>query len=112
MFFAKAGAGSKEAPASSLDSALSLFRSSPDVLDRTEACELDVVQLALHPIDLANVDVVDDVAGLWIDRHRSARAFPSETLHCRNQGSALGRAVCFRESLINEVHAVIAAHRH
>src|SRR5262249_35437460 len=46
------------------------------VFDGVEGRELDIVKLALHLLDLADVDVLDDVARLRIDRDRSARAFP------------------------------------
>src|SRR4030081_2472435 len=75
------------------------------ILDRIEGRELDVVELALHLLDLADVDVLDDVAGLridrdraaraapWSDRDRAARAFPFHALHRIDQGFAVGLAL-------------------
>src|SRR5919204_4537570 len=41
------------------------------VLHRVEGRELDGVELALHLLDLADIDVLDDVAGVRIDRDRT-----------------------------------------
>src|SRR5262245_44667176 len=53
----------------------------PDVPDRLEPRELDVVQLAVRLLDLADIDVVDHVAGLAIGRHHAPRTFPGHPLH-------------------------------
>src|SRR6187402_3380886 len=69
------------------------------ILDRIEGRELDVVELALHLLDLADVDVLDDVAGLRIDRDRAARALPFHALHRIDQGVAVGLAAGLLERL-------------
>src|SRR3954462_2491133 len=51
------------------------------ILDRIEGRELDVVELAPDLLPLADVDVLDDVAGVRIDRDRAARALPFHALH-------------------------------
>src|SRR5689334_2742161 len=44
------------------------------ILDRVELVELDVPQLAIALLDLAQVDRLHDVARLGIDRDRTTRA--------------------------------------
>src|SRR6516225_2988820 len=61
-----------------------------DILDGLERLELDVVELAIDLLDLADVDVLHDVAGLRIDRNRAARAFPLLALHGLDQLGAVG----------------------
>src|SRR5215467_7939324 len=56
------------------------------ILDRLEGRELDGPELAAHLLDLAEVDVLHDVAGLRIDRDRPARALPLHALHRADQG--------------------------
>src|SRR5437588_9693356 len=51
------------------------------ILDVGEGCELDVVKFAVDLLDLADVDVLHDVAGFRVDRDRAARAFPLHPLH-------------------------------
>src|SRR5689334_1404607 len=51
------------------------------ILDRLEGGEFDVVEFAVDLLDLADVDVLHDVAGFRIDRDRAARAFPLHALH-------------------------------
>src|SRR5262245_32564919 len=53
-----------------------------DVLDRVD---LDVEQLAAGALHAPDVDVLDDVARLRIDRDRSARAFPLHSFGRRDQ---------------------------
>ena len=45
--------------------------------------ELDVVELAVLRLDLADVDVLHDVARLRVDQHRAARALEDLALHRR-----------------------------
>src|SRR5215217_1443311 len=72
-------------------SARGLFRRLHRVLDGRDLVELDIVELAVGPaLDPAQVDVLDDVAGLGIDRDGSARTLPSHALHGREQGLAIG----------------------
>src|SRR6202140_1043262 len=43
--------------------------------------EFDVVEVAVDLLDLADVDVLHDVAGFRIDRDWAARAFPLRPFH-------------------------------
>src|SRR5262249_43233747 len=81
------------------------------ILDRLEGRELDGPELAVHLLDLAEVDVLHDVAGLRIDRDRPARALPLHALHRADEGVAVGLAAGLLERLLDEVHAVVAAER-
>ena len=63
-------------------------------------------------LDLADVDVVHDFAGVAVDRHRAARAFPGHASHRGDQGLAVRRAGGLLQRFIDEVHAVIAGDRH
>src|SRR5262245_38348735 len=81
------------------------------VLDRIELRELDVVELAVDLLDLADIDVLDDLAGVRIDRDRPARALPRHALHRADQGVGIGLAAGLLERLIDQVHAVVAAER-
>src|SRR6478609_7956965 len=74
--------------------------------------EFDVVEFAVDLLDLADVDVLHDVAGFRIDRDRAARAFPLHPLHGLDQAVALGLAAGLLERLVDQMDAVIAAHRH
>src|SRR5262245_40320756 len=51
------------------------------ILHGVEGGELDIVELAVDLLDLADVDVLHDVARVRIDRDRAARAFPLHALH-------------------------------
>src|SRR5258707_9662527 len=82
------------------------------ILHRLEGREFDVVEFAVDLLDLADVDVLDDVAGFWIDRDRAARAFPLHALHRRDQFVAVGLAAGLLQRLVDQMDAVIAAHRH
>src|ERR1700729_1061042 len=77
------------------------------VLDGIEGLELDIVKLAADLLDLSQIDVLDDVAGLRIYRNRAARALPRHALHRRNEGVAVGVAAGLLERLVDEMHAVI-----
>src|SRR5215813_11388796 len=62
------------------------------ILDVLDLVERDVDELAadlLHPSD---VDRLHHVAGIGVDRHRSARAVPLQPLGRRDQGIAVGVA--------------------
>src|SRR3982074_712986 len=54
------------------------------ILHRPEGREFDVVEFAVDLLDLADVDVLHDVAGLGINRDRAARALPLHPLHGRD----------------------------
>src|SRR5205823_10142612 len=47
----------------------------PGVLDLRDRLELDIGKSAVHLLDPAQIDVLDNVARLRIDRDRAARAF-------------------------------------
>src|SRR3979409_2729976 len=79
------------------------------ILDGLEGRELDVVELAVLLLDLADIDVLDDVAGVRIDRDRTARAFPFHPLHGGDQPIAVSLAAGLLQRLVGEQHAVIAA---
>src|ERR1700676_2993261 len=82
------------------------------VLDGFKSLELDVVEFAIDLLDLADVDVLHDVAGFRINRDRAARAFPLRPLHGLDQRIAVGLAAGFFQRLVDEVNAVIPAHGH
>src|SRR3954466_16373552 len=75
-----------------------------------EGLELDIVKFAVDLLDLADVDVLHDVAGFRIDRDRAARACPLHTLHGANQRIAIRFSARLLQRLVDEVNAVIAAH--
>ena len=62
---------------------------------RFKGRKLRVVQMTFDFLDLSNVDVAHDVAGLWIDRDWTARALPCHALHGVNQCIAVGIATGF-----------------
>src|SRR5687768_5963700 len=73
--------------------------------------ELDVPQLAVLALDLADVDVLHDVACLRVDQHRAARALEHLALHRVEQRFSpltLGGV----ERVVDHTHAVPAAHGH
>src|SRR5262245_51631673 len=66
-----------------------LLAGAQGILDRFDGRELDVVQLAVHLLDLADILVLDDVPGLRVDRDPPARALPRHAFHSRNQSVAI-----------------------
>src|SRR5579883_1289153 len=99
------------APPRMTSQATSLFHLAR-ILDVLEGLELDIVELAIDLLDLADVDILHDVAGLGVDRDRPARAFPCHPLHGLDQLVAVGVAAGLLQRLIDQVDAVIAADRH
>src|SRR5580704_129382 len=79
------------------------------ILHRRKRREFDIVEFAVDLLDLADVDVLHDVARLRIDRDRAARAFPLHALHRFDQGIAVGLATGFLQRLVDQVDAVITA---
>src|SRR4051794_10277310 len=67
----------------------SLFLGLAEILDGLEGRELDVIELAVDLLDLPDVDVLHDVAGLGVDRDRAARALPLLALHGFDQLGAV-----------------------
>src|SRR6266700_4945569 len=90
----------------------SLFFGLAEILDGLKGGELDVVELAVDLLDLADVDVLHDVAGFRVDRDRAARALPLLALHGLDQLGSVGVATRLLQRLVDQVDAVIAAHRH
>src|SRR2546426_3223381 len=78
------------------------------ILHRLEGREFDVVEFAVDLLDLADIDVLYDVAGFGIDRDRAARAFPLHALHRRDQRIAIGLAAGLLQRLVDQADAVIA----
>src|SRR3974377_308861 len=58
------------------------------------AHELYVVEFAIHFLNAANVDILDDVTRVRVDRDRSARTFPGHAFHRVDERVAVGRALC------------------
>src|SRR5947208_3781899 len=82
------------------------------ILHRLEGREFDVVEFAVDLLDLADVDILHDVAGFRIDRDRAARAFPLRPLHGLDQRIAVGLAAGLLQRLVDQMNSVIAAYRH
>src|SRR6185369_6056294 len=82
------------------------------VLEVRNMVELDVLQLAADALDLADVDVLHDVACGRIDADRPARARPLHALGGFDELVGVGVAVGLLEHLGDQVHAVVAADRH
>src|SRR6478672_11009770 len=80
------------------------FRGLDRILHVGDRRELDVVELASGLLDLADIDVLDDVAGLRIDRDRAARARPAHAFHGIDEGFAAD-AVGLLQAFVEEVHA-------
>src|SRR2546421_6294246 len=81
------------------------------VFDGVEGGELHVVKLAIDLLDLADVDILNDLARLRVNGNRPARAFPFHSLHRGDQGLAVGLALGLLEGLVDEVHAIVTAER-
>src|SRR4051794_12101048 len=64
-----------------------------------ELLEFRVVELPVHPLDLADVDRLHDVARLGVDGDLPARAFPGHALHGGQQRIAIGLAAGLLERL-------------
>src|SRR3990172_3969344 len=65
--------------------------------------------LGAYFFNRADIDRLDDVAGLGVDGNRAARAFPFHALGGRDQAVAVGLAAGLLQRLVDEVHAVPAA---
>src|SRR5271155_2369791 len=88
-----------------------LLRLLERVLDRREGFELNRPRLPVYLLDLADIHVLDDVAGARIDRDRSARAFPLHALHGADHCLGIGIAVGLLERFLDQRHAGLAADR-
>src|SRR4051812_17200640 len=72
------------------------------ILHRLEGREFDVIEFAVDLLDLADVDVLHDVAGFRIDRDRAARAFPLHALHRLDQRIAIGLAAGLLQGFVDQ----------
>src|SRR5262245_13447365 len=82
------------------------------ILYRLEGGEFRIVELTVDLLDLADIDVLHDVARLRVDREWAAGAFPLPARHGRRQRIALRLAASLLHRLVDQVDAVIAADRH
>src|SRR5215470_2339598 len=62
-------------------------------------------------LDAPNVDRVDDVARVGIDRDLPARTLPLHALDGADEAVAIGLAAGLLQGLVDEAHAVVAADR-
>ncbi len=86
-----------------------LFRTSfHRVLDVLDLRYLNVLQMPVPIFDPPDIDGVDDVAGFGIDRNRAAWAFPLHAFCRVHQRLAFRLPLCLLQSLVNQVHPVIA----
>src|SRR3954468_15969645 len=81
----------------------------PRVLHVLDDVELHVPQLAVLLLHLAQVDVLDDVAGLRVDEHRAPRALENLALHRGQQRVAAALATTLLERFVDDAHAVVTA---
>src|SRR6185312_2446376 len=79
------------------------------ILDRLERVEFHVLQHAVHAFDLADVDVLGDVARLRIDFHRTTRAHPFHAFHRGHERITLGIALGFLQRLVDQAHAIVGS---
>src|SRR5256885_10781636 len=86
-----------------------LVRSLAGIPDRLKGREFDVVEFAVHLLDLADIDVLNDVARLGVDRNRAARALPGHALHRIDQRVAAGLPAGFFQRAVDQMDAVVAA---
>src|SRR5689334_686096 len=70
------------------------------VLHVLDHVELDVPQLPVLLLDLAQVDVLHDVAGLCVDVHGAARTFEDLAFHPADEGFAAALAAGLLQRLI------------
>src|SRR4029077_5179403 len=76
-----------------------------------EGLELLRPQVPVDLLDLAHVDVGDDVAGRGVARDRAARAFERHALHRRDQLVAVGVAAGLLQRLGEQTQALTGAER-
>src|SRR5439155_5918476 len=77
------------------------------IVDRLERLEFDAVKRAFCLLDPTNVDVLNDIASLRIDRYRATRAFPRHPLHRLDEPRTVSPAFGHLHCLIDEMHAVV-----
>src|SRR5262249_51632153 len=81
------------------------------VLDVLDLVDLDIEQLPGDFFDTTDIDRLDDVARIGVDRDRAARALPLHSLGGRDQRVAVGLAARLLQGFVDQVHAVPAADR-
>src|SRR5712691_133763 len=81
------------------------------ILDVLDLVELDVEELPADLLHPADIDGLNDVAGLRIDRDRPARALPLHPLGGADQRGSIGVAAGLLQRLVDEVHPVVATNR-
>ena len=74
--------------------------------------KFDVLQLAVHFFDLADIDVLHNVARHRVNADRPARTDPFQAFGRFGKLFGVGAAVGFLQHFGNQAHAVIAADRH
>src|ERR1700761_4060002 len=76
------------------------------VLHCGERLELDGPWLAVHHLHLADVDVLNDVAGVRVDLDGTARAFPFHAFERGQHRVGVGIAIGLFQRAIDRGHAV------
>ena len=71
----KSAAGMETAPRALLALFPLRVQLGPGVLHHLESLELDIGELAVFLLDAADIDVLDDLTRLGVDREGAARAF-------------------------------------
>src|SRR3979411_1338417 len=89
----------------------SLFRGFHRVLNSLKGSKLDIVEFAIDLLDLADINILNNVPRLRINRYRPARTLPFHTFHGAHERVAVGRAIGLPEGLIDEMHSIVAADR-
>src|SRR5712691_4601020 len=79
------------------------------VLDVLDLADFDVGEAPADLLDAADVDRLDDVARLRIDRDRAAGAFPFHALSGGDKLLGVGLAAVFLQGFVYEVQPVPAA---
>src|SRR6516225_5067734 len=77
------------------------------ILHVLEFGNFHVADLAIHLLHPADINGVDDVPRLRIDRDRAARAFPAHALYGADQAVAVHLSPGLLQRLVNDVHAVV-----
>src|SRR5262245_34231665 len=90
---------------------LLLHRRLHGIFDVLDLVELDVHQVAADLLDAPDVDGLDDVARLGVDGDWAPRALPRHPLGGVDEALPVGLAAGLLQRLVDEVHAVVAAHR-
>src|ERR1700733_13554823 len=81
----------------------------PYILDVRESLELDIGQLAVLFVDAGDIDVLDDIVGVGVDRERAARAGRRLVgREDRHRLVAVELAAGFLDDVVHHRHAVPA----